>query len=64
MSQCTTTSGPYRCEREAGHDGECECEAPRAKSIEDRVRFLEERARVLEAQVLSLQMSAPRGIPG
>ena len=28
MSQCPTTSGPYRCEREVGHPGECECQAP------------------------------------
>lgn len=26
-TRCPTTSGPFRCEKEAGHQGECECEA-------------------------------------
>lgn len=26
-TRCTTTSGPFRCEKEIHHAGECECEA-------------------------------------
>lgn len=32
MATCTTTSGAYRCDREAGHAGECECTPPATKS--------------------------------
>lgn len=27
MSRCPTTSGAFRCEREAGHMGDCEAQA-------------------------------------
>lgn len=60
---CPTTSGPYRCAKAEGHAGECECYA-RAYDPRARVVALERRVRVLEEQVASLQMAAPRGIPG
>lgn len=27
-NRCPTTSGPHQCEREAGHAGPCETQAP------------------------------------
>lgn len=62
MTTCPTTSGPYRCSLSAGHDGECECYAA-AYDPARAMAQLAERVRVLEAQVASLQMAAPRGIP-
>lgn len=41
MNQCTTTSGRYRCNRPAGHEGECECEdAPRVSARSQRERAM------------------------
>lgn len=87
MTTCPTTSGPYRCEKDAGHGGPCECEAApyRARKTSEcagpltgkpalstpgggseepgTIAALAKRVRVLEEQVASLQMAAPRGIP-
>jgi hypothetical protein len=72
MTTCPTTSGPYRCEREAGHAGECACSAreynerrhiEHLSTLANIVDKLDKRVHVLEQQVASLQMSAPRGIP-
>jgi hypothetical protein len=57
--RCPTTSGPHRCERPAGHAPPCETSAPEYAT---RQRTTEERIAILEAQVQSLQMSAPKGI--
>lgn len=49
-SRCTTTHGPYRCEHQAGHAGDCETQSPAAKE-----RTLEQRVRALEVQMAALQ---------
>ena len=70
--KCPTTSGAYRCEREAGHVPPCETQAAEYKpaaTVENVanlvavVDILITRVLVLEAQVASLQMAMPRGIP-
>jgi hypothetical protein len=57
MTKCKTQSGPYQCERGAGHSGECEAQAP------EYATTLEKRIAVLEEQMRSVQMAMPRGIP-
>ena len=33
MSRCTTTSGPYRCKKDAGHKDDCEADDQSALTI-------------------------------
>ncbi len=40
MSKCQTTSGPYTCEREEGHHGECKSRAPEYDSKIEYNRLL------------------------
>ena len=54
--KCPTTAGTYRCKHDVGHTGDCEADSPEYGTS------LEKRVAVLEAQVRSLQMAAPRGI--
>lgn len=55
MSRCKSMVKGAQCLGNIGHDGKCE-------SLSDMDLILA-RIRVLESQVASLQMAAPRGIP-
>ena len=59
--RCSTTSGHYRCTKDAGHAGDCEADSP-AYADTVPAPSLESRVATLEAQVRSLQLAAPRGI--
>ena len=59
--RCTTASGHYQCSKAVGHAGDCETDSP-AYADTIPAPSLEARVAVLEAQVRSLQLAAPRGI--
>ncbi len=67
MGRCGTTSGHYRCSGMAGHSGPCEAQADEYASLDNgaALRALRDAIRrvgILESQMVSVQMSLPRGI--
>ncbi len=63
MAKCTQTSGSYRCMFDVGHAGPCEAQAPEYHPGDRLLHELKYRIETLEAQVKSLQMAMPKGLP-
>lgn len=57
MARCSTAHGPFRCDREAGHSGECETEcgpraplAPVSRDLDSRRELRRAAQRIVELE--------------